>query len=122
MDDIPNEKLRKIVRQFLNDFKILVLEKGLNIENRQKNRDGLLELGLTAYQREEIILSLSLADYYAGPKKDKYKSGYYWEFGKRIDGVEVYIKLKIVEYNEDEYAVCFSFHRSEYQLNFPFVD
>ncbi len=122
MDNIPNEKLRKIVYQFLNDFKILVLEKGINIENRQKNRDALLELGLTANQREAIILSLSVGDYCSGPEKDKYKPGYYWVFGKRSDITEIYIKLKIVEYHGEEYPICYSFHKSERPLNYLLVD
>ena len=82
----------------------------------------MLELGLTDNQRKKIILSLSVLDYNAGPIKDIYKSGDYWIFGKTIDRDEVYIKLKIVEQNDEEYAICLSFHKSEKPLRYPFKD
>ena len=122
MDDFTEEKFRRIVNQFLNDFKNLVLDKSLYIHSRQNNRDALLDLGLTAQQREEIILSLSVADYCSGPEKDKYKPGYYWVFGKKIDNAEIYIKLKISEYQGEEYPICFSFHGSEHPLKYLLVD
>jgi hypothetical protein len=90
------------------------------MQDRQINKLHLLELGLTAMQREEIVLSLSVLDYSSGPIKDEYKPGDYWVFGKRIEGVEVYIKLKITGHPGTEHAVCFSFHKAEYPLSYPF--
>jgi hypothetical protein len=38
-----------------------------------------------------------------------------------LDVIEIYIKLKIVSYNNgNERAVCFSFHPSEHPLKYPF--
>jgi hypothetical protein len=117
----PNE-LRKLVHEFLLEFKNLIYENRFHIKPNIKNKEGLLELGLTRTQREEIILSLSVTDYNSGPIKDKLNPGYYWVFGKQIEGIEVYIKLKIIEERGVEYAVCFSFHRSESSLKHPYVD
>ena len=78
-------------------------------------------MGLTASQREEIVLSLSVMDYSAGPIKDEYKTGDYWVFGKQIEGDEIYIKLKIANHHGTEYAVCYSFHKSEYPMSYPFT-
>jgi len=122
MDDKSKDELRKFVRQFLDEFKVLIYENKLRINDRLKNKDSLLELGLTGNQRKEIILSLSVLDYNSGPIKDIYKSGDYWVFGKIIDSVELYIKLKIVEQDDEEYAVCLSFHKSENPLRYPFKD
>jgi len=121
MDDIPKEELPRYVRQFLDEFKALIFEKRFVVTDRVKNKEALLQLGLTAKQREEIILSLSLLDYCSGPIKDEYKAGYYWVFGKQIDGVEIYIKLKIAGQSGEQYAICFSFHKSEWPLRYPFT-
>lgn len=121
MDEIQGDALRKYVRQFLKEFKSLVYQNGLIVKDRQINMQYLLELGLTAKQREEIVLSLSVLDYCSGPIKDEYRPGNYWVFGKQIDGVEVYIKLKIAGSAAREYALCLSFHKSEHPLNYPFL-
>jgi len=121
MDEIPIDELRKFVRQFLIDLKNLIYDKGLIVQNREVNKQNLLELGLTGKQREEIVISLSVADYCSGPTKDMYQPGDYWIFGKIIDGDEIYIKLKIVGQQGEEFAVCFSFHKSEHSLKYPFA-
>jgi hypothetical protein len=120
MDEQPDDELRRLVRQFLEEFKALIYEKGLFVQDRQINRQDLLRLGLTAKQREEAVLSLSVLDYNTDPIKDEYKSGDYWVFGKHIEGVEIYIKLKIAGHYGTEHAVCFSFHKSKYPLSYPF--
>ena len=114
-------ELVNYVRQFLYEFKSLILEKKLIVKDHVKNMESLLELGLTAKQREEIILALSTLDYSDGPIKDELKAGQMWVFGKHIEGVEIYIKLKIAGRPGNEYPICFSFHKSEYPLNYPFI-
>ena len=121
MDEISEEELHKYVRQFLDEFKALISEHGLHVKERLINKESLLELGLTGKQREEIILSLSVLDYSSGPIKDEYNPGNYWVFGKQIDSAEVYIKLKIAGQPSAEHAVCFSFHRAERTLSYPFA-
>ena len=120
MAAITENELEKHVRQFLKEFKSLVDQNGLIVKDRQKNQNSLLEMGLTARQRKDIILSLSVQDYCDGPRDDKYEPGQLWIFGKHVDGEEVYIKLKIAESRGEEYAVCFSFHKSESPLSYPF--
>jgi hypothetical protein len=55
------------VAEFLRVFKERA-EKvgGVYVMDRVKNRDALLDLGLTKRQREEIILSLTPEDYCGG--------------------------------------------------------
>lgn len=120
MDEIPEDQRKEYVRQFLKELKWLIDESGLIVADRVKNRDALLELGLTARQREEIVLSLSVQDYCSGPTADEYEPGQYYVFGNKADGVEIYIKLKISESSGAEYAVCLSFHKAERPLIYPF--
>ena len=117
MDVGSADELRSQIKHFLHEFKELVYEDQFHIKNNEKNRSALFELGLTYKLRTEEIISLSVEDYYGGPKPDEYRPGDdYWEFGKRINGVEVYIKLKI----QNDWAVCLSFHRAEYPIKYPF--
>jgi hypothetical protein len=120
MDDIPESELRKYVLQFLKELKDLIHENGLFVLPHQKNKEALIDLGLTVKLRVEIVLSLSVSDYSAGPIRDEYEPGDYWVFGKKIDGVEVYIKLRITEKSGYERAKCLSFHKAERPLNYPF--
>ena len=118
--DKSDAELENYVRQFLYEFKSLILEKKLIVKGHVKNMESLFELGLTTKQREEIILALSVLDYCAGPIKDELKAGHMWVFGKYIEGVEIYIKLKIAGPPGNEHPICISFHKSEYPLNYPF--
>lgn len=122
MAEISEDELRNFVRQYLIEFKALIYENGFQVTNRQINKQQLIELGLTAKDREEIVLTLSVLDYSSGPIKDEYKPGDYWVFGKHIDDVEVYIKIKIAGNRDTEHAVCFLFHKSEYPLSYPIAN
>jgi hypothetical protein len=109
MDETHEDALRRFVRQFLQEFKSLIFENGLFVKDRQINRQHLLELDLTAKQREEIVLSLSILDDSSGPIKDEHGTGNYWVFGRQIDAVEVYIKLKIAGSPGSEHALASHF-------------
>lgn len=105
---------------FLKEFKKVATEGGgLYIIDREKNRDALIMLGFTIHNRKEVLLSLSVNDYCAGPKKDKDREGYIWEFGKNINGNEIYIKLKVAEVGNAKIAKCISFHKAEFNLCYP---
>lgn len=120
MEDLTEEELRRQILNFLKDFKELMGQGRYYVKDHLKNIQALNELGITARIRDEIILSIALEDYSSGPIMDEYHSGYYWVFGKYLDAVEIYIKLKIVsQHNGNERAVCISFHQSEYPLRYP---
>jgi len=115
--DIPIE-IR--VALFLKEFKEIVTKgRGLDIVDRQDNINSLLKLGLTKKHCKEEIISLSVEDYYKGPKPDKDRGGTVWEFGKKINEDEIYIKLKIYEVNSEKFAKCISFHKANLPLSFP---
>ncbi len=105
---------------FLKDFKkIVTQERGLDIVDRKENLNSLLQLGLTKKNCKHEILNLSVSDYCAGPKLDKDRPGVIWEFGKKISGYDVYIKLKIAESGSVRIAKCISFHIAEYPIINP---
>jgi len=105
---------------FLKEFKkIVTQERGLDIVDRKENLNSLIKLGLTKKNCEYEILCLSVSDYCTGPKPDKDRSGVIWEFGKKISGYDVYIKLKIAEVGSIRIAKCISFHIAQYSTTNP---
>ncbi len=115
--DIP---LKIRVALFLKEFKeIVATGRGLDLIDRRKNLDSLLELGFTKRNCKEEILDLSVANYCDGPKPDKDRPGEIWEFGKKMDGDQIYIKLKIAQVGSEKLAKCISFHKAQFPLNFP---
>jgi len=108
------------VALFLKEFKeIVTTGRGLDIVDRRENIKSLLELGLTKKHCVEEILSLSVENYYGGPKQDTDRPGTIWKFGKKIDGDKIYIKLKIAAVGTEKIAKCISFHKAKSPLSFP---
>lgn len=111
------------IRSFLKEFKMIASGSGIHVVNRTVNINALAEMGLTSKNREDEILSLSVADYCGGPERDRDKPGEVWMFGKQVGEKEVYIKLKIAEVTsvpgaEGKIAKCISFHAAEHTLRF----
>lgn len=121
MADISEEDLRQYVLNFLKDFKELMRQGHYIVKDHHKNIRALIDLGINARLRDEIILSVGIGDYSSGPNPDDYHPGYYWVFGKNVDTNEIYIKLKIVTLNNgNDRAICLSFHPAEHPLKYPF--
>jgi hypothetical protein len=117
MEGLPDDAKRRHISDFLQEFKELLSGGKFVVQEHVKNRQALIDLGLTYRQREDEILSLSVENYSSGPVKDEYRPGNYWVFGKEINGKEVYIKMKITK--NDELAVVLSFHVSERPMKYP---
>ena len=85
---------------------------GVYIVNRDKNLEGITELGFTLEQAREILKKLDPGDYYKGPECDHnpLKKGDLWFFKKDVDGKVVYIKVKLIQKEGRFYAKCLSFH------------
>lgn len=108
-------------RKFLLEFKKAATAKsGVDLVPRKDSLETIKQLGLTKRNLEGILLDLSVADYCDGPKADRDKPGEIWEFGKNLDGHEVYIKLKVVAVGESRIAKCISFHIAQYPMKFPY--
>ena len=115
-----DEAKKEAIRRFLREFKhIITSGRGIDIVDRVKNREALAKLGLTKKNCREEILSLSVEDYCDGPKPDKDRPGEVWEFGRLMEGKDVYIKLKIARVGRVKLAKCISFHEAEWVSAFP---
>ena len=61
-------------------------------------------------------MGLVAGDYYKGPKQDydPKRPGDIWEFKTNIDGMQFYIKVKIVQENEEDILKCIGFHEDDF--------
>ena len=114
---------RQDVVDFLNLFKGATMLGHFHIKDREKNTQGLLDLGISCDERKEIILGLTPEDYVTGPKSDDtdYRKQV-WEFGKDVEGTAVYIKLRVAKAPRKQnvyHAMVWSFHPAEYQMRYP---
>ncbi len=111
--------MAKAVCDFLLVFKKAVAQTGVYLVPREETLATLQRFGLTKKNLEEILLSLSVADYCRGPEADRDRAGQLWIFGKRLRGHEIYIKLKVATVAGKIIAKCISFHVAQYPLSFP---
>ena len=85
---------------------------------RDKSLDSIARLGITLKQAKEEIMGLTYEDYCRGPVLDTSKEGELWEFGKKMAGKEIFIRLKVVL--QHKMAKCQSFHEAEKPLRYPY--
>jgi hypothetical protein len=80
----------------------------------------LLELEITANEREKIVINIEPEDYFRGPVKSELNTNWseYWEFGKQVKKKEVYIKIAIGGKNRQ--SLCISFHVAERKMQYLF--
>ena len=112
--------IRHEVEQFLNGFFVKHKIYGILFRDfRQKNSSALLKLEISPAKRKEIIESIKVEDYSAGPIDDKlYGIASMWVFGKVVNNTEVYIKISMGLNNSQ--VICISFHDAEHLMNYPF--
>lgn len=114
-------KLEKAqIESFLYEFKTKLNSFDVIFVNRDKNRNALLQLEITALQRLEYLQSLKLENYFKGPIENAFDPDCFpnWEFGMNIKGLEVYIKISLGKPNKS--VICISFHLAEYKIEYPF--
>lgn len=104
------------VSLFLVQAKALLSEGNYVFVPRNKNLQALANHGLAIEDAKDEILSLTVEDYYKGPKRDfdHNQPGDIWEFKKIVDGEQFYVKLKIQDRNGTSILKCLSFHEDDY--------
>jgi len=109
------------VQNFLKEFKTFAKVFDVFVINTEKNINSLLDLGITANIRKDIILNLEVENYYRGPSKDRDLPQFdVWEFGVKLSETDdVYIKLSTRR--EKSRSICLSFHRAEFKINYPYA-
>ena len=101
---------------FLEKIKILISAGKYDFVPRRKNMLSLAQHGLTIADAKDEILGLSVSDYYKGPKQDldRARPRDIWEFKKNLDGIQFYVKVKIVQENNEEILKCIGFHGDDF--------
>ena len=101
---------------FLTSVKKLLAVGKYDFVPRRKNMQALAQHGLTITDAKNEILGLVVGDYYKGPKQDldPNRPGDIWEFKKNVDGIQFYVKLKIVQENGGDILKCIGFHEDDY--------
>lgn len=102
------------IRTFLESAKELISKGNYDFVPRRKNMQALAAHGLTITDAKDEILELMVGDYYKGPKQDFDRPGVIWEFKKTFDGMQFYIKLKIVQENGVDILKCLGFHDDDF--------
>ncbi len=117
---------RKQVSRYLMLMKCYARNE-FTISPRNKNHEFLLECGIDFETARDIVMSLQVADYSAGPcSNDKHLPGRndVWVFGKRLsfndEEVEAYIKIVVSKAKNGLGCLCVSFHESEHGLRYEF--
>ena len=87
--------------------------------DRKKNMDTLAKLGITPAGCITYINSLTYWNYLSGPMDDRDtdEENCIWEFGTRINAIDVYIKIKHIE---DDDLLVLSFHEADKPFVFRF--
>lgn len=108
------------VERFLCQFKIkLEVYDIYFLDGRAKNSQALLDLGISRFERLEVVKSLQLCDYSEGPVADELNSfKEMWVFGRNVCGREVYIKVAMGQ--PGSRVICISFHVAEHAMSYPF--
>ena len=117
-------KLDEVIEQawvveFLMRFKALASKDRIVVFQRKDHIETLGALGILPHQAEETILGLTLEDYYKGAGESERDGEEVCEFGARVAGEEIYIKL-IIDTARSK-AICCSFHVAERQISYPFA-
>ena len=101
---------------FLAKAKNLISAGNYDFVPRRKNMQALAQHGLTIIDAKSEILGLVVGDYYKGPKQDfdSNRPGEIWEFKKNVDGVQFYVKVKIVQENGKDILKCLGFHEDDF--------
>jgi hypothetical protein len=71
-----------------------------------KNDDTLTILGITPKHRAEEVKRLQYSDYFRGPSPDHdgIAGKEWWEFGLRVKGHEIYVKIRIYQKRSGKYG------------------
>lgn len=114
------------INSFLLQVKLIIKDGSDNfivMTNRPENEKTMLKLGFTPKHVGDEICGLTYKDYISGPEpntsKDGRKKGTVWIFGKRINGLEIYIKIQLISDKRYSKCVCISFHEAKFPLTYP---
>ena len=113
---------RQEVLDLLTSFKLAIEFERCEFLDRHRTEQDLISLNLTRKMALEIICGLTPDNYSSGPSPDDTDtSREIWVFGYDHEGVDVYIKLRLVPQPGGQMprGAVWSFHRAEYPMRYP---
>lgn len=113
---MSNQASASDIAAYLASVKKLLSSGKYDFVPRRKNMQALAQHGLTIADAKDEILGLVVGDYYKGPKRDldSDRPGDIWEFKKSINGIQFYVKVKIVQQNGEDILKCLGFHEDDF--------
>ncbi len=108
---------RQNVEDFLNSVESAIKKGDFWYIDRKKNRELVLELGLSQTVIREIVKNLEVENFSHISKKQGETDA--WIFGILVDDMECYIKLKLRELGGLKHCTCISFHKPKEKLDYP---
>lgn len=113
---------REEIEQFLEIFKSCWDGQVVpRIDDR--NDETLARLCITPRHRLREVRNLCVEDYYRGPSPDHDgdPNKEWWEFGRLVEGEEIYIKIRIYRTSNNKLAgKCMSFHIADKKITYPY--
>lgn len=106
------------VGEFLNRFTTKTKIWGIVYLYREKNLAAMTQLGITAAQRDSIVMGLTVEDYVETLEPMIPGASDLFVFGKKYEHSELYIKVSLGF--PDSNTVCVSFHIAEFPINYAF--
>lgn len=79
----------------------------IDVVDRTKNQVTRLLLGITTLEQEDIVRNLSVSDFHQGPLEDRdtLRGGQLWVFKTSAHGRTIYVKVKLIEFEEGQKVV-----------------
>ena len=108
--------------QFIDELRSCLLSPSFDIDkdliliNKSKNNATLIALNFDRHDVVRILTSLDTSDYYETVYESDAKEDppYLLVFHKTVKRIQLYIKLKIADY--DKKVICVSFHEAEFPM------
>ena len=114
---------RREVAAFLGAFKVAMDFGFFIFVDRERNLQGLADLGIGVSDAKKAIAGLTPDNYSSGPEADHDgSSDDVWLFGTEVEGTEVYTKLKLVQDPKKRsvrWAKVLGFHPAERPISYP---
>ena len=97
---------------FLMQLKEAIARRHYIVTQREKNNGALARRGMSPQEREEVLWGLEAHDYCWGPEMDPEHPDELgvWEFTTKYRGIDMCIKIRLLQGEDGFYAKCLSFH------------
>jgi len=100
-----------VINDYLIRIKSAISEGRYKFVGREKNLKSITEAGLLIRHVKDVIFKLTYRNYFNGPEQEKdnrFPPGEYLFFGKEIEGIDFFIKLKLENVLNEDFCICIS--------------